>query len=75
MELQLSPLPLFLTLRATNSMVGPSGMSDKMVIGLSEANNICLKSLLIHSLGSEGQHIFPTLGPAESKSDCVALLV
>ncbi len=43
-------------------------------IGLAEANDARLKAMLIHSLGSEGQHLFCTLGPAQTYADRVALL-
>lgn len=45
-----------------------------MAIGLADAIKLRLRVLLIHSLRSEGQRIFYTLGPAETYADCVALL-
>ncbi|KAI3358905.1 hypothetical protein L3Q82_015296 [Scortum barcoo] len=41
-------------------------------VGLSDANDARFRAMLIHSLGSEGQQIFRSLGPATT--DCVTLL-
>uniref|UniRef100_A0A667WQF1 Retrotransposon gag domain-containing protein n=1 Tax=Myripristis murdjan TaxID=586833 RepID=A0A667WQF1_9TELE len=41
---------------------------------VAETSDARLRAALIHSLGSEGQRIFRTLGPAAKYADCVALL-
>ncbi|KAJ8346671.1 hypothetical protein SKAU_G00280720 [Synaphobranchus kaupii] len=43
-------------------------------VGLEEANDSRKRALLIHNLGSEGQRIFRTFGPAPTYAECVTKL-
>jgi len=76
-ELPFSSLPLFLALPGEPpipwSRWKESFKTFTTAIRLADADDARLKALLIHSLGSEGQHIFQIHGPAETYDNCFVL--
>uniref|UniRef100_A0A672JK41 Retrotransposon gag domain-containing protein n=1 Tax=Salarias fasciatus TaxID=181472 RepID=A0A672JK41_SALFA len=78
MELPLTSLPQFLALPGEPPIPWArwyeSFQTFIAAAGLADASEAQLQALLIHSLGTEGQRIFRTLGPAKKYKDCVALL-
>lgn len=78
MKLPLSPLPLFLRL-PSEPLIAWSRWHELFetfvaAMGLVDTPSARWRAMLIHSLGSKGQHIFRTLGPVEAYADCVALI-
>uniref|UniRef100_A0A3Q3F321 Retrotransposon gag domain-containing protein n=1 Tax=Labrus bergylta TaxID=56723 RepID=A0A3Q3F321_9LABR len=45
-----------------------------VAVGLEDTKDAGRRAILIHNLGSEGQRIFRTLGPAATYTECVTLL-
>ncbi|KAM7367484.1 hypothetical protein PAMP_013776 [Pampus punctatissimus] len=78
MELPLVPLPPFLPLPSEPPVPWPRWYESFKTfigaVGLADASDARLRAMLLHSLSSEGQRVFGTLGLAPKFDDCVALL-
>ncbi|KAJ8333462.1 hypothetical protein SKAU_G00414700 [Synaphobranchus kaupii] len=78
MEFSLPPLSPFLTLPGEPPIPWirwqESFGTFIAAVGLEEASDSRKRALLIHNLGSEGQRIFRTFGPAPTYAECVTKL-